>query len=367
MKPRKNKIDFTVGEEIINNIEFKEKKQVSSFTKKSFSSHGKEKAAKLLIALGPEHASLILKELKEDEVLLLVEEMLKIKKISQKEKKQILKEFYESLNEDNIYTTGKDEAKKILKKTYPHDDLKIQEILKKAESIDLYKEIQFLENYDPKIIVSFLQNEHPQIISALLSLLRPAFTAQLLKLFEPEKRKDIILRIANSTHIFPEGMEKIVETLKTKLEKKASELYSELGGIKTVVSILNHLDRKYENEILEYLEDTDSDLLEKIKSQLYTFEELENLDFEELRILLSKIDAKIIALALLGMPEDFKRTFFNALSQNKASDVLFEMDLFNNVPIKKIQEARNFILKQAKILDEEGIIIIKKEKENFYE
>ncbi len=199
-----------------------------------------------------------------------------------------------------------------------------------------------------------------------MSLLKPAFTAQILKIFEQEFRKEVIVRIANSTQIFPEAMEKILETIKNKLEKKTNEIYAEMGGVQTVISILNHLDRKYENEILEYLESVDNELFEKIKNQLYSFEELDKLDFEELRILLSKIDAKVIATALLGMPEDFKRTFFNALSQNKASDVLFEMDILNNIPIKKIQEARNYILKQAKILDEEGIIVIKKEKEEFY-
>ncbi|GIX41528.1 MAG: flagellar motor switch protein FliG [Leptospiraceae bacterium] len=361
MKNKQNKIDFTVGEEIIDN-----KEKINVINKNSLNKQGKEKAAKLLIALGPEQASLILKELSDDEIQILVEEMLKIKKISEKEKKEILKEFYNNLNNDEtIFTTGKEEAKKILTKTFGNSPEKIEEFIKKAENRDLQKELQFIENYDPKIIISLLQNEHPQIIAAILSLLKPSFTAQLLKLFSPEMRREIIFRIAHSTQFFPEGIEKIIETLKVKLEKKANEIYSESGGIQTVVSILNHLDRKYEYEILEYLEHTDPDLYEKIKSRLYTFEELERLEFEELRILLSKIDAKIIATALLGMPEDFKRTFFNALSQNKASDVLFEMDVMNNVPVKKIQEARNYILKQAKLLDEEGSIIIKKDKEEF--
>ena len=362
MKNQKNKIDFTVGEEIIDN-----KEKPKTINKNSINKQGKEKAAKLLIALGPEQASLILKELSEEEIQILVEEMLKIKRISEKEKKEILKEFYESLNDESIYTTGKEEATKILEKTFNNSPQKIEELIKKAENRDLQKELQFLENYDPKIIVSLLQDEHPQIIAAILSLLRPAFTAQLIKLFSPQLRKEIVFRIAHSASFIPDILEKTIEQLKYKLTKKTNEIYSESGGIQTVVSILNHLDRKYENEILEFLEETDPELLERIKSRLYTFEELEKLEFEELRILLSKIDAKIIATALLGMPEDFKRTFFNALSHNKASDVLFEMDILSNIPVKKIQEARNYILKQAKLLDEEGIIIIKKEKEEFFD
>jgi flagellar motor switch protein FliG len=361
MKNKKNKIDFTVAEEIIDN-----KEKPKTINKNSINKQGKERAAKLLIALGPEQASLILKELSEEEIQILVEEMLKIKRISEKEKKEILKEFYESLNDESIYTTGKEEATKILEKTFNNSPQKIEEIIKKAENRDLQKELQFLENYDPKIVVSLLQDEHPQIIAAILSLLRPAFTAQLIKLFSPELRKEIVFRIAHSASFIPDILEKAIEQLKYKLTKKTNEIYSESGGIQTVVSILNHLDRKYENELLEFLEETDPELLERIKSRLYTFEELEKLEFEELRILLSKIDAKIIATALLGMPDDFKRSFFNALSQNKASDVLFEMDILSNIPVKKIQEARNYILKQAKLLDEEGIIIIKKEKRRIF-
>lgn len=357
MKKHKSNIDFTVGDQTIDN----KKKEIVQISKNF--SYGKEKAAKLLIALGPDQASLILKELNENEVSILIEEMLKIKKISNKEKQEILNEFFESLKEDSIYSTGKEEAKKILEKIYSKDQ--VEKILKQAEHKDFQKEIQFLENYDPKLIASILSDENPQIIAILLSLLKPSFSANVIKYFDAEKRSDILLRIANTSHIFPEGIEKIIDILKQKLEKKSNEFFSSMSGLQTAVSILNHLDRKYENEILEYLEEKDKELLEKIKAKLYTFEELENLTYEEIRILLSKIDPKTIALSLLGMPDNFKKLFLNSLSQNKASDVLFELDLLNNVPLRKIQEARNFILNIAKSLDEQNIIIIKKEKEEF--
>lgn len=356
-KKSNTKIDFTVGDTTIEH----RKREIEEFTKQF--SYGKEKAAKLLIALGPEQASLVLKELNENEIIILVEEMLKIKKISNKEKKEILDEFYQSLNKDLIYTSGKEEAKNILNKIYPKE--KIAEILKKAENKDLKKEIQFLEDYDPKLIAGILKEENPQIVATLLSLLKPAFSANIIKCFDYEKRNEILFRIANLSQVSPEGLEKIVDVLKQRLEKKSNEFFPNMGGIETAVSILNHLDRKYENEILEYIEEKDKELIEKIKAKLYTFEELESLDFEELRILLSKIDAKTIAISLLGMPEDFKKLFLHSLSQNKASDVLFELDLLNNIPLRKIQEARNYILQIAKTLDEEGTIIIKKEKENF--
>ncbi|MFN3605222.1 MAG: flagellar motor switch protein FliG [Leptonema sp. (in: bacteria)] len=357
-KKQTKKIDFTIGDTTIDN----NKKEIVEISKNL--SYGKEKAAKLLIALGPEQASLILKELSENEISILVEEMLKIKKISNKEKKEILNEFYESLREDFIYSTGKEEAKKILEKLYTPE--KTNEIIKKAEHKDIKKEIQYIENFDPKLLASILREENPQIIAIILAMLKPAFAANILKNFEPEKRNEILIRIANTSQIFPEGLEKSIRILKEKLEKKSNEYYSEMSGIQTAVAILNHLDRKHENEILEFIEEKDKDLLERIKAKLYTFEELENLDFEELRLLLSKIDAKIIALSLIGMPENFKKLFLNSLSQNKASDVLFELDLLNNVPLKKIQDARNHILNFAKTLDEQGEIIIKKEKEDLY-
>jgi len=364
MKNKKNKVDFTVGEEIIDNT----KQSASSINKNTlFKLQGKEKAAKLLIALGPEQASLILKELSSNEIHILVEEMIKIKKISEREKKEILKEFFENIkNEDAIYTTGKEEAKKILLKAFGDDEEFIENIIKKAEKKDIEKELQFLQNYHPKVVASLLEKEHPQIITTILLFLLPNYSAEILKCFNSELRKEIIFRMAHSTNVVPTGLEKVIEILKNELQNKEKEIHSELGGIPTIIAILNHLDRNYENEILEYLEEIEPELYEKIKVRLYTFEELDRLDFEELRLLLSKIDVKIIATALVGMPEDFKRNFFNALSQNKASDVLFEMDLIKQIPVKKIQDARNYILKQAISLDEEGKIIIKKDKEKFY-
>ncbi|MCS7204198.1 MAG: hypothetical protein NZ853_00710 [Leptospiraceae bacterium] len=364
MQNQERKIDFTVADTIVDNTKNLTNPKVYNNLKSSLKSQGKEKAAKLLIALGPDLASRVLKELNENEIQLIIEEMIRIKKISEKEKKEILREFLSSLNEETIITSGKEEAIKILEKVYPSDKSKIDKILKKAENKDIYKEIKTIENHDPKLVFSLLSNEHPQVVAALLSFLRPNFSAQILKLFPSDKRKEIILRIAHSSYVHPESLEKIIESLKEKIEKRSNEIYEELEGIQTAVSILNHLDRKYENEILDYLEEVDPELLEKIKSKLYTFEELEFLDFEELRILLSKFDAKIIATALLGMPEHFKRIFLNSLSQNKASDVIFELDTSSNVPLKRIHEARNLILQKAKELDNEGIITIKKDKDD---
>lgn len=365
-KKEENSIDFIVGDSIIDNK--KHANNHSRIYKKfhnSIYAHGKEKAAKLLIALGPEHAAKILRELHEDEIQILVEEMIRIKKISEREKKEILKEFITSLHNDSIYTTGKEEAKKILEKIYPEDHEKIEEILRRAENKDLQKEIKFLEEYDPRVVYTFLHNEHPQIIATIISLLKPSYSANLLKYFDQEKRKEILTRIAYASAIHPESLEKIIETLRKKLQKKSGEVVNDLGGVQTVVSILNHMERKYENEILDVLQKEDPELHEKIRSKLYTFEELELLDHEELRMLLSKIDTRTIAIALLGMPESFKRTFLHSLSQNRASDVVFEWDVLKNVPVKKIQDARNAILHVAKELDMEGIIIIKKDREYY--
>ncbi len=356
MKNKKPQIDFTVDDKIINNL--------TENAKKDFFTGGKEKAAKLLIAFGPELASQILKELNEDEVVILIEEMLRIRKISEKDKKELIEEFYASLKQKNFFSTGTEEAKKILLKTF--DEEKAKEILRKARNKDIQKEIQFIENFEPSFTASILQEEHPQIISVILSLIKPSLSANILKFFPTELRIEVIKRISDISYISPESLEKIINSLKSKFEKKSNEVFTQMDGIQSIVSIFNHLDRKYENELLEYLENYDKELYEKIKAKLYSFEELINLNFEELRILLSKIDTQIIAHALLGLPEEFKRTFLNALSQNKASDVIFELDVTPNLPIRKIMEARNHIMNIAKELDSEGKIIIKKEKEDFF-
>ncbi|MCB1319437.1 MAG: flagellar motor switch protein FliG, partial [Leptospiraceae bacterium] len=128
----------------------------------------------------------------------------------------------------------------------------------------------------------------------------------------------------------------------------------------------NYMDRQEEDDILGMLGSSEPDIFEDVKERLYTFEELTGLDSKEMRLLIARVDDdSLLATALRGAQEDVRRHFFNSMSQNRAADILEEMDHRGPLTVREINDARTFVLNIARRLDEEGTILIKKEKEEY--
>ena len=161
-------------------------------------------------------------------------------------------------------------------------------------------------------------------------------------------------------------MQRVARVLREKFEKRTAEIYSEIGGADTLANILNHMDRSEEDEILDVLGGAAPSVVEDVRERLYVFEELVNLDHREMRLLITEIgDDLLLAVALRGAGEEIRRHFFNSMSQNRAADILEEMDRRGPLSIKEINEARSYVLTVARRLDEEGALVIKKEKDQY--
>lgn len=327
--------------------------------------NGTKKAAKLLLALGPDHAASILKELKEPEIESLVLEMTAIKRITAEEKKAIIEEFQNNLSPDQHPAMGgMDAAREILTMGLGED--RANAIFSRLNRGDLRKDFHFLEQIEPEMLASALQQEHPQVAAVALSFINPRIAADVMKRFDGSFRSDVAVRIARTANTHPDAVQRVASVLKEKFQKRTEESYSDTGGAETLANILNHMDRKSEESILGTLGSQAPDLLENVRERLYTFEELISLTTRETRLLISKInDDELLASALRGAGDELRRHFFNSLSNNRAADLL---DIINNrgpVTIREVNEARSYIVSLARKLDEEGTIVVKKEKEEY--
>lgn len=352
-QPGKKSIDFLITDE--QTIDQQQMKKYS----------GTEKAARLLLSISPEDAARILQELGDEEIVKITAEIARIKKIDPEEKKQLLTEFKEEVDQLEMPVKGgPNEARRLLEQSLGQK--KADEVFSRIHGPEFNVDLAFLESIDPPIIASALQAEHPQIAAVTLSSIKPSLAARILKHLSADFRADTAHRIAKTSRIHPEAIARVVTVLKEKLEKRKHEFYSETGGAETLAGILNHIDKGLEDEILGDLAKKDPDLIETIKDRLYTFEELVELDSKELRLLLSHIDDDtILASALRGAGEEMRRAYFNCLSQNRAADILDEMSHRGPLSIREINEARSYVLAIARKLDEEGRIVIKKEKEDY--
>jgi flagellar motor switch protein FliG len=326
---------------------------------------GAKKAALLLMSLGKEEAAKVMSHLDERMIENVIYEMSQIRSVSKIEREKILSEFKDTIHEIKVQTHGGIEtAKEILNKTVgPH---KADQILKKIEKKDVSNEFEFLNDVDPKIVYSLLANEGQQTIAVTLAYLLPKKAADILRLFPPADQSKIALKLASTSKSHPEAILEIAKILKKRYEDRDRSELSEAGGAQSLANILNHMDKEYEDNILKNISEESPDIAHQVKDKLYSFEDILNLDQKEMRTLLTKVNGnELLTLALRGAGDELKAHFFSSMSQNRASDIIEEMEARGKVTFREINSARNEILKTARKLEETGLIFLKKRKDEF--
>mgnify|MGYP003254294550 FL=1 len=202
---------------------------------------GIQKAAILLIALGPEKSSLIFKHLKEEEIEDLTLEIANTKSVSPAVKEQIINEFYEvCLAQQYIAEGGIGYAKELLEKALGQE--KAMDVIGKLTASLQVKPFEFVKKTDASQLLNFIQDEHPQTIALILSYLSSSQAATILAALTPEKQADVAKRIATMDRTSPDVIKEVERVLESKLSSLVNQDYTIIGGVDAVVDILNTVD-----------------------------------------------------------------------------------------------------------------------------
>jgi flagellar motor switch protein FliG len=322
-----------------------------------FDMSGVERAAALLVALGPKVAAEIMKHLDEDSIEKLTAAIAKIDRLSPAEREDLIGEFLIDLRkEKRRLRGGEGTAREILTKTYGED--KAEQILTKFTNIDVDKEFANLNEIEDEALISFLKDEHPQTIAVAMSFLAPEKSAAVMKVLSTEATKEVAIRMARMDRVMPEAVAGIVRTIKKKYQeyrKKNRGLSA--GGLDTLIGILRHMPNDDEKKIVEDLEIAMPAVSDQIHDKLFAFENAANLSNNEIRILIDEIgDDHLIATALKGAEDDVRFKFLRNMSQNRATDILSEMDAMGAIRLTEVKDCRNKIVAIMRNLDDNGII-----------
>ncbi|MCR5251201.1 MAG: flagellar motor switch protein FliG [Lachnospiraceae bacterium] len=318
---------------------------------------GLQKAAVLLIALGPEMSSTVFKHLKEEEIEDLTLEIANTRSISPQVKEDVINEFYEiCLAQQYIAEGGISYAKELLEKALGSD--KALDVIGKLTASLQVKPFEFVRKTDATQLLSFIQDEHPQTIALILSYLSASQAALILSALPQENQADVARRIATMDRTSPDVIQEVERVLESKLANLVNQDYTQIGGVDQVVEILNTTDRGTEKHIMEILEIEDPELADEIRKKMFVFEDILLLDNKAIQRVLREVENSDLELALKSTNEEVQNAIFTNLSKRLAEMIKEDMEFMGPVRMKDVEDAQQKIVNVIRKLEDSGEIII---------
>ena len=318
---------------------------------------GTQKAAILLIALGPEKSANIFKHLKEDEIEELTLEIANTRSVSPKTKEDILEEFYQvCLAQQYIAEGGIGYAKELLDKALGPE--KAQEVIAKLTASLQVRPFEFVRKTDPSQVLNFIQDEHPQTIAMILSYLSAGQSAMILGSLTPEKQADVAKRIATMDRTSPDVIKEVERVLERKLASLLNQDYTIVGGVDAIVDILNTVDRGTEKHIMESLEIEEPELADEIRKKMFVFEDILLLDDRAIQRVLRDVDNNDLSIALKGANEEVQNVIFKNMSKRLSAMIKEDMEYMGPVRMKDVEEAQQKIVGVIRKLEDSAEIVI---------
>ena len=318
---------------------------------------GLQKAAILLITLGPERSAAIFKHLKEEEIEELTLEIANTRSITPQLKESVLDEFYEiCLAQQYISEGGIGYARELLEKALGSD--KALDVIGKLTASLQVKPFEFVRKTDATQLLNFIQDEHPQTIALILSYLSSSQAALIISALPPDRQSDVAKRIAVMDRTSPDVIKEVEKVLESKLASLINQDYTIIGGVDAVVEILNTVDRGTEKHIMETLEIEEPELADEIRKKMFVFEDILLLEDRAIQRVLREVDNNDLAVALKNANEQVQTAIFNNLSKRLAVMIKEDMDFMGPVRMKDVEEAQQKIVNIIRKLEDSAEIVI---------
>jgi len=324
---------------------------------------GKEKAAILLIALGKEYSSKIFKHLRDDEIEQLTLDITNVRRVDAETKAQVIDEFYEHCLAQNYMSEGGiDYARELLEKALGSD--KAMALIGRLTSSLQVRPFDFARRADPNHLLNFVQNEHPQIIALILSYLEPVMAANILAKLQLEKQTEVVARVATMDRTSPEYVHEIERVLDKKLSSLGMEDFTTVGGIQSIVDILNAADRGTERHVLEALEDKNNELADEIRRKMFVFEDIVKLDRRAIQRVLKEVENADLTVALKNATPEVSKMIFENMSKRLQDMIREDMEFMGPVRVRDVEEAQQKLVNIIRRLQDAGEIIISRGSED---
>ncbi len=318
---------------------------------------GTQKSAILMMLLGEEEASEILRNLSPREVQHLGGAMYSVQGLDQDTVNLVLDEFLSIIKEQTSLGLGAgDYIRNVMNKALGED--RAQSVLSRITPSSTERPIEILDWMDARSISELISDEHPQIIALVISYLESDSGADVLGMLPDEIQTDVIGRIASLQTVQPEALRELEDVMQLKFKANTSLRASQVGGVKAAAAIMNFTKQDMEARIMGALKEEDEDLMQAIQESMFVFDNLTGCDDKSLQTLIRSVDTEDLVLALKGAEENLQEKMFSCMSSRAAANIADEMEALGPVRLAEVQDAQKRIINRARALSDEGTIVL---------
>ncbi|MCX7246977.1 MAG: flagellar motor switch protein FliG [Burkholderiales bacterium] len=316
-----------------------------------------ERAAVLMLLLGEQQASDIIRYLNPKEVQALGASMVAVSDLSQEAVNAVLDEFVATIKrQTNLGLGTTDYVEKVFRRALGDD--KAASVLGRITPGHGSKGLEILSWMDARSIADMIQDEHPQVVAIILSVLEHEVAADVLIFLPPDSRAEVMQRVANLETVQPSAMEELESIMKKQFSNNSSAKSSSFGGIKAAAKIMNLTKAELESAVMKKLGEMDADLTQKIQDNMFTFENLTGVDNKGIQVLMRNVEPDLMMSALKGANEEVKEKFLGNMSERARGMFKDDMEAKGPMRLADVEVAQKTIMRIARKLADSGDLVL---------
>ena len=318
---------------------------------------GTQKSAILMMLLGEDEASEIVRNLSPKEVQHLGTAMYSVQGLDQDTVNAVLDEFLAIIKAQTSLGMGAGNyIRNVMNKALGED--KAQSVLSRIAPSTSARPIEILDWMDARSIAELIIDEHPQIIALIISYLDAGQAADVLGLLPESLQSEIVRRIATLQTVGPDALAELENVMQSKFKANASLRAAKVGGVDAAARIMNFTKQNMEQRIMKDISRNDRELMQAIQESMFVFDNLIMSDDRSLQTLLRSVDNELLVLALKGADEPLREKLFSCMSKRAAANIMDEMEALGPVRLTEVQTAQKEIINVARRMSDEGTIVL---------
>lgn len=316
---------------------------------------GAEKAAIFLLALGEDYTAKIFEMMDDEEIMEISQTMANLGKVSANVVERLFIDFAEQMTSTGALVGTLDSTERLLAKVLGKD--KVGQIMEEIRGPAGRTMWEKLGNVNEEILANFLQKEYPQTVAVVMSKVSTDHAARVLALLPENFALEVVHRMLRMEAVQKEVLDDVEKTLRTEFMANLSRTQRR-DSHELMAEIFNSLDRSVESKFMEELEKSAPESAEKIRSLMFTFEDLIKLDPTSIQTLIRAVDKDKLPTALKGATETLRDLFFSNMSERAAKIMKEDMAAMGPVRLKEVEEAQQYIVTVTKDLEGRGEIVV---------